>query len=105
MALKSAHRVLKPGGVFACLEFSKVSPAPLDAIYQQYSFSIIPLMGQLVAGDRDSYQYLVESIKRFPSQSQFAKMIKDAGLVNVGKGYEELTFGVASIWKGVKPLE
>lgn len=105
MALKSAHRVLKPGGVFACLEFSKVSPAPLDAIYQQYSFSIIPLMGQLIAGDRDSYQYLVESIKRFPSQSEFARMIKDVGLVNVGKGYEELTFGVASIWKGVKPLE
>ncbi|KAG0634435.1 UbiE/COQ5 methyltransferase [Tuber brumale] len=105
MALRAARRVLKPGGVFACLEFSKVSPAPLDAIYQQYSFSIIPLMGQLVAGDRDSYQYLVESIKRFPSQSEFASMIKDAGLVNVGKGYEELTFGVASIWKGVKPLE
>ncbi|PWW75016.1 hypothetical protein C7212DRAFT_325900 [Tuber magnatum] len=105
MALKSAHRVLKPGGVFACLEFSKVSSAPLDAIYQQYSFSVIPLMGQLVAGDRDSYQYLVESIKRFPSQLEFARMIRDAGLVNVGKGYEELTFGVASIWKGVKPLE
>jgi len=105
MALRSAHRVLKPGGVFACLEFSKVSPAFLDAIYQQYSFSVIPLMGQLVAGDRDSYQYLVESIKRFPSQSEYARMIRDAGLVNVGKGYEELTFGVASIWKGVKPLE
>lgn len=105
MALKAAHRVLKPGGVFACLEFSKVSPAPLDAIYQQYSFSIIPLMGQLIAGDRDSYQYLVESIKKFPSQQEFAVMIKEAGFMNVGKGYEELTFGVASIWKGVKPLD
>lgn len=105
MALKAAHRVLKPGGVFACLEFSKVSPAPLDAIYQQYSFSIIPLMGQLIAGDRDSYQYLVESIKKFPTQQEFAVMIKEAGFMNVGKGYEELTFGVASIWKGVKPLD
>lgn len=105
MALKAAHRVLKPGGVFACLEFSKVSPAPLDAIYQQYSFSVIPLMGQLIAGDRDSYQYLVESIKNFPSQQEFARMVKDAGFMNVGKGYEELTFGVASIWKGVKPLD
>lgn len=105
MALAAAHRVLKPGGVFACLEFSKVSPAPLDAIYQQYSFSVIPLMGQLIAGDRDSYQYLVESIKNFPSQEQFAQMVKEAGFMNVGKGYEELTFGVASIWKGVKPLD
>lgn len=105
MALAAAHRVLKPGGVFACLEFSKVSPAPLDAIYQQYSFSVIPLMGQLIAGDRDSYQYLIESIKNFPSQEQFAQMVKEAGFMNVGKGYEELTFGVASIWKGVKPLD
>lgn len=103
-ALRSAHRVLKPGGVFACLEFSKVRPAPLDAIYQQYSFNIIPLMGQLVAGDRDSYQYLVESIRMFPSQEKFAEMIQDAGFVLPGKGFEELTFGVASVWKGIKPL-
>lgn len=104
-ALKSAYRVLKPGGVFACLEFSKVSPAPLDAIYQQYSFSVIPLMGQLVAGDRDSYQYLVESIRKFPTQQDFAQMIRNAGFMTAGRGYEELTFGVASIWKGIKPLE
>lgn len=104
-ALKSAHRVLKPGGVFACLEFSKVSPAPLEAIYQRYSFSVIPMMGQLVAGDRDSYQYLVESIKRFPSQQEFAQMIRDVGFLTAGRGYDELTFGVASIWKGVKSLE
>ncbi|RPB19094.1 putative ubiquinone biosynthesis methyltransferase Coq5 [Terfezia boudieri ATCC MYA-4762] len=103
-ALRSAHRVLKPGGVFACLEFSKVRPAMLDAIYQRYSFSVIPMLGQLVAGDRDSYQYLVESIKMFPSQEQFAKMVEDAGFMLPGKGFEELTFGVASVWKGVKPL-
>ncbi|KAI5804559.1 UbiE/COQ5 methyltransferase [Geopyxis carbonaria] len=104
-ALKSAYRVLKPGGVFACLEFSKVSPALLDSIYQTYSFSVIPMMGQLVAGDRDSYQYLVESIKKFPSQNEFAQMIRDAGFLTAGRGYEELTFGVASVWKGIKPLE
>ncbi|KAF8251731.1 UbiE/COQ5 methyltransferase [Wilcoxina mikolae CBS 423.85] len=104
-ALNSAYRVLKPGGVFACMEFSKVSPAPLDAIYQQYSFTVIPMMGQLVAGDRDSYQYLVESIKRFPSQQNFAQMIRDAGFLTAGRGYDELTFGVASIWKGIKPVE
>lgn len=104
-ALNAAHRVLKPGGVFACLEFSKVSPAPLDALYQRYSFSVIPLMGQVIAGDRDSYQYLVESIKRFPPQDEFAQMIRDAGFLTPGKGYEELTFGIATIWKGVKPVE
>lgn len=104
-ALKSAYRVLKPGGVFACLEFSKVRPRVLDEIYQRYSFSVIPMMGQLVAGDRDSYQYLVESIKMFPSQEEFAQMVEDAGFMLPGKGFEELTFGVASIWKGVKPLE
>ena len=101
-ALATAYRVLKPGGVFACLEFSKVRPAVLDAVYQRYAFSIIPMMGQLVAGDRDSYQYLVESIRMFPSQEQFTKMVQDAGFVLPGKGFEELTFGVASIWKGVK---
>jgi len=104
-ALKAAHRVLKPGGVFACLEFSRVKPALLNEVYQRYSFSVIPLMGQLVAGDRDSYQYLVESINRFPSQEEFADWIREAGFVTPGKGYEELTFGVANIWKGVKPVE
>ena len=103
-ALRSAYRVLRPGGVFACMEFSKVSPAPLDALYQRYSFSVIPLMGQLVAGDRDSYQYLVESIRRFPSQQQFAQMMRDAGFLMAGRGYDELTLGVASIWRGIKPL-
>lgn len=104
-ALESAYRVLKPGGVFACLEFSKVKPAPLDALYQTYSFSVIPMMGQLIAGDRDSYQYLVESIKKFPSQDEFADMVRKAGFMTAGRGYEELTFGVASMWKGIKPLK
>ncbi|KAK1514764.1 ubiquinone/menaquinone biosynthesis methyltransferase [Colletotrichum abscissum] len=104
-ALREAHRVLKPGGVFACLEFSKADDYPLfNAIYKRWSFSGIPLIGQLVAGDRDSYQYLVESIERFPSQTEFRDMIKDAGFVVSGEGYENLTGGVAAIHKGMKPI-
>ncbi|KAK9457388.1 UbiE/COQ5 methyltransferase [Dipodascopsis uninucleata] len=103
-ALETAYRVLKPGGIFACMEFSKVNIGILDMIYQQYSFNIIPLMGQLVAADRDSYQYLVESIQRFPSQEEFASMIKRAGFELSGPGYKNLTFGVAAIHTGVKPL-
>lgn len=104
-ALREAHRVLKPGGIFACLEFSKADDLPLfNAIYKRWSFSAIPLIGQLVAGDRDSYQYLVESIERFPSQTEFRDMIKDAGFAVAGEGYENLTGGVAAIHKGMKPL-
>jgi len=104
-ALREAHRVLKPGGVFACLEFSKVDKYPLfNAIYKQWSFSAIPLIGQLVAADRDSYQYLVESIERFPSQEDFRDMIKEAGFDVAGQGYEDLTGGIAAIHRGIKPL-
>ncbi|KAF1836143.1 ubiquinone/menaquinone biosynthesis methyltransferase ubiE [Decorospora gaudefroyi] len=104
VALREAFRVLKPGGVFACLEFSKVNNALFDAMYQRWSFGAIPLIGQLVAGDRDSYQYLVESIARFPSQAEFSGMIRDAGFLVPGKGYEDLTNGIAAIHKGVKPV-
>lgn len=103
-ALAEAYRVLKPGGVFACLEFSKVTNPAFDALYKRWSFSAIPLIGQLVAGDRDSYQYLVESIERFPSQADFRRLIEEAGFVVGGKGYEDLTGGVAAIHKGMKPL-
>ncbi|KAK3941473.1 ubiE/COQ5 methyltransferase family-domain-containing protein [Diplogelasinospora grovesii] len=104
-ALREAYRVLKPGGVFACLEFSKADRyGPVfNTIYKQWSFGAIPLIGQLVAGDRDSYQYLVESIERFPSQGEFRDMIVDAGFVVGGTGYENLTGGVAAIHKGMKP--
>ncbi|KAI1805331.1 ubiquinone/menaquinone [Daldinia bambusicola] len=103
-ALAEARRVLKPGGVFACLEFSKVTNPVFDAVYKRWSFGAIPMIGHLVAGDRDSYQYLVESIERFPSQEQFRGMIEDAGFVVGGKGWEDLTGGVAAIHKGMKPL-
>lgn len=103
-ALHEAFRVLKPGGVFACLEFSKVNSSIFNAVYKRWSFGAIPLIGQLVAGDRASYQYLVESIEQFPSQSEFTEMIQHAGFMIAGKGWENLTGGIAAIHKGIKPL-
>ncbi|KAJ2903637.1 hypothetical protein MKZ38_009580 [Zalerion maritima] len=103
-ALQEAHRVLKPGGVFACLEFSKVGNALLDSVYKRWSFGAIPMIGHLVAGDRDSYQYLVESIENFPSQEDFRQLILDAGFGVAGQGYEDLTGGIAAIHRGIKPL-
>ena len=79
-ALSEARRVLKPGGRFLCLEFSHVDVPGLDTIYDAYSFKLLPKMGGLVAGDADSYRYLAESIRRFPSREKFAQMIRDAGL-------------------------
>lgn len=102
-AIREAFRVLKPGGVFACLEFSHVDSMLFNAVYKRWSFGAIPLIGQIVAGDRDSYQYLVESIERFPTQKEFKGMIEMAGFVVPGKGYENLTGGIASIHKGIKP--
>lgn len=104
-ALNEAFRVLKPGGVFACMEFSKVQNELFNEVYKRWSFSAIPLIGQLVAGDRASYQYLVESIERFPSQEEFRDMIRKAGFAIPGRGYENLSCGIAAIHKGVKPLE
>ncbi|ODV70515.1 UbiE/COQ5 methyltransferase [Hyphopichia burtonii NRRL Y-1933] len=100
--LDTAYRVLRPGGIFACLEFSQVDNPVIDYVYQAYSFSLLPLMGQLIANDRDSYQYLVESIRNFPKQEEFKGMIEKAGFYVPEKGYENLTFGVASIHIGVK---
>jgi 2-methoxy-6-polyprenyl-1,4-benzoquinol methylase len=110
-ALREAQRVLKPGGVFACLEFSKVNNDAFNWVYKRWSFSAIPIIGQLVAGDRDSYQYLVESIERFPDQRTFANMIQEAGFElpgRVGDGggaWEDLSGGIACIHKGIKPVE
>ncbi|KAF3452756.1 hypothetical protein FNV43_RR03189 [Rhamnella rubrinervis] len=91
-ALSEAYRVLKVGGRFLCLELSHVNTPVFKELYDYYSFSIIPAMGELVSGDRESYQYLVESIRRFPSQEKFASMIADAGFQNVE--YENLVGGV-----------
>lgn len=103
-ALDEAFRVLKPGGVFACMEFSKVENPLFGAVYKRWNFGAIPLIGQVVAGDRESYQYLVESIERFPSQDEFRGMIQQAGFEIPGKGYENLTGGIAAIHKGIKPI-
>lgn len=82
-ALKEAHRVLKPGGRYLCLEFSKVQNPLMRRVYDRYSFSLLPKIGELVAKDRESYQYLAESIRRFPDQKTFARMIRDAGFEKV----------------------
>ncbi|KAG6829543.1 hypothetical protein H0H87_011109 [Tephrocybe sp. NHM501043] len=104
--LKEAHRVLKPGGTFACLEFSRVNNPLLSTLYDQYSFTMIPLLGTILAGDRHSYQYLVESIRKFPPQPEFARMIRDAGFTTGddvdGGAWEDMWGGIACVHKGVK---
>ena len=82
-ALAEARRVLKPGGRFVCLEFSRVVVPGLDRLYDAYSFTVLPKLGRWVAGDADSYRYLAESIRRFPAQRPFAKMIAAAGFGRV----------------------
>lgn len=98
--LSEAYRVLKPGGKFICLEFSKVNDYFLQKIYDAYSFKVIPKIGEVVLKDRASYQYLVESIRKFPSQDEFKKMIEKAGFKNVS--YQNLSFGAAAIHVGYK---
>lgn len=99
-ALAEAHRVLKPGGRFLCLEFSEVEMPLLDRLYDTWSFRAIPAIGGAVAGDRDSYEYLVESIRRFPNQANFARMIGEAGFQRVS--HRNLTGGIAAIHSGWK---
>jgi len=94
-ALSEARRVLKPGGRFLCLEFSRVTAPGLKKMYDAYSFSVLPLIGLAVAGDRDSYRYLAESIRRFPDQQAFRAMIEDAGLAQVN--VQNLSGGIAAI--------
>jgi demethylmenaquinone methyltransferase/2-methoxy-6-polyprenyl-1,4-benzoquinol methylase len=97
-ALAEARRVLKPGGRFFCLEFSRVVLPVLRDIYDQYSFTVLPRLGQMVAGDREAYQYLVESIRQFPDQESLVGRIEAAGFGQVR--YRNLTGGVAAIHSG-----
>jgi len=103
-ALKAAFRVLKPGGRFACLEFSRLTAGPvLENAYNMYSDAIIPALGQAVAGDAESYRYLVESIRKFPQQREFERMIREAGFQYVR--HQNLTFGIVAMHTGFKPLK
>jgi demethylmenaquinone methyltransferase/2-methoxy-6-polyprenyl-1,4-benzoquinol methylase len=92
--------VLKPGGRFLCLEFSTVDVPLLDRAYELYSFNVIPVLGRLVVGDGEPYQYLIESIRSFPNQARFSSMIADAGFARVE--YRNLSGGVAAIHSGWK---
>jgi len=99
-ALSEAHRVLKYGGRFLCLEFSSVDVPGLDKLYELYSFQVIPRVGERVTGDREAYQYLVESIRKFPKPKAFAQMITDAGFRRAS--YTPMTGGVVAMHSGWK---
>ena len=99
-ALNEAYRVLRPGGRLMVLEFSQLPNPMMQKAYDLYSFNVIPRMGQVIANDRDSYQYLVESIRNFPDQDTFLGMVKQAGFGNAK--YRNLTMGVAALHSGWK---
>ena len=99
-ALAEAYRVLRPGGRLMVLEFSRIPNDMMQKAYDLYSFNVIPVMGQIVANDRNSYQYLVESIRKFPDQDSFAAMIRGAGFSQVK--YRNLTMGIAALHSGWK---
>ena len=99
-ALNEAFRVLRPGGRLMVLEFSQLPNPMMQKAYDAYSFNVIPRMGQIIAGDRDSYQYLVESIRNFPDQETFLGMVRAAGFDNAK--YRNLTLGVAALHSGWK---
>ncbi len=99
-ALHEAFRVLKPGGRFLCLEFSRVEVPVLDVLYRQYSDIAVPALGRAVAGDAEPYRYLVESIVKFPDQRRFARMIAEAGFMRVQ--YRNLSGGIAAMHSGLK---
>ncbi len=99
-ALNEAYRVLKPGGRLMVLEFSQIPTPALQWAYDRYSFNMIPAMGQMIANDRDSYQYLVESIRKFPDQDTFLGMVRAAGFEQAK--YRNLTLGIAALHSGWK---
>lgn len=97
-ALREAYRVLKPGGHFLCLEFSECQVPVLDSLYDLHSFQVIPRLGRLVGTGEEPYRYLVESIRKFPSQEAFAGMVREAGFERVT--WRNLTGGIAAIHSG-----
>ena len=99
-ALKEAYRVLRIGGRFLCLEFSSIDVPGLDALYELYSFQVIPRIGQAVTGDREAYQYLVESIRKFTRPQAFARMMEQAGFRRVS--FRQMTGGVVALHSGWK---
>ena len=99
-ALGEAQRVLRIGGRFLCLEFSSVDVPGVDKLYELYSFQVIPRIGQAVTGDRDAYQYLVESIRKFPKPPAFARMIETVGFRRVS--FTPMTGGVVALHSGWK---
>ena len=99
-ALNQIVRILKPGGRFCCLEFSHVKNPILSSVYDEWSFNILPKLGQLVAGKAQPYQYLVESIRRFPSEAELCSMMADTGLAQIK--VRNLSGGIAAIHSGWK---
>ena len=102
VALSEAFRVLKRGGRFLCLEFSDVEMPLLDKVYEAWSFNAIPQIGKMVAGDGEPYRYLVESIRKFPNQANFAAMIRDAGfdrvhLAQLYRRHRRAAFGLEDV--------
>jgi demethylmenaquinone methyltransferase / 2-methoxy-6-polyprenyl-1,4-benzoquinol methylase len=98
LALGEAYRVLRPGGRFLCLEFSSVDVPGLDRIYDLFSFKVIPPLGRAVTGDAESYQYLVESIRKFPKPNAFAEMIRGAGFSRAS--WQSLSGGIVALHSG-----
>ena len=98
VALKEMHRVLKLGGHFLCLEFSNVDVPGLDALYELYSFNVVPAIGRAVVGDAEPYRYLVESIRRFPRPNAFAEMMRAAGFARVS--HRSMSGGIVALHSG-----
>jgi demethylmenaquinone methyltransferase/2-methoxy-6-polyprenyl-1,4-benzoquinol methylase len=98
LALREAYRVLRPGSRFLCLEFSTVEVPGLDRLYDLFSFKVIPPLGRMVTGDAESYQYLVESIRKFPKPNAFADMIREAGFSRVS--WQTLSGGIVALHSG-----